>query len=350
MKKLNNRQKLIIKIIQEENGISTKKILEKINQNSVKKVARLTIIRDINSLLEERIVRRVGQSRGVVYYSGSNPWLYYYDTEKYLETGPDERQIRFENFNFNIFKSYNSLFSDTEKEELKKINSGYKNRLKDIPPVILQKEVERLTIEFVWKSSRIEGNTYSLFDTEFLIKESREAPGHSKFEATMILNQKKAVDYVFSNKGDFVQLDMKKIIKLHAVIIKELGVGDGIRNKPVGITGTKYQPLKIHQKIIETLDQAIKFLNSINDPLEKALLINLLIAYIQPFNDGNKRTSRLLGNAVLLAHDYCSLSFRSIDEFEYKKAILMFYEQNSARYFKELFVEQFRFAVDNYFL
>ena len=73
-----------------------------------------------------------------------------------------------------------------------------------------------------------------------------------------------------------------------------------------------------------------------------------MIAYIQPFEDGNKRISRILGNALLLANDYCPLSYRSVDEVEYKKAIILFYEQNNASYFKQLFIEQFKQAVNNF--
>jgi len=75
----------------------------------------------------------------------------------------------------------------------------------------------------------------------------------------------------------------------------------------------------------------------------------LLIAYIQPFVDGNKRASRLCGNAILQSFDFCPLSYRSMNEIEYKKAILLFYEQNNISYFKELFIKQFEFAVKNYF-
>ena len=78
-------------------------------------------------------------------------------------------------------------------------------------------------------------------------------------------------------------------------------------------------------------------------------MLILMISYIQPFADGNKRTARVLGNAVLLANNICPLSYREADESEYKKAVILFYEQNSARYFKEIFMQQFKFAVDNYF-
>ena len=80
------------------------------------------------------------------------------------------------------------------------------------------------------------------------------------------------------------------------------------------------------------------------------MLAILLIAYIQPFVDGNKRTSRMIGNAILLANNACPLSYRSINELEYKKAVLLFYEQNNLSYFKKLFIEQYEFVVGNYFL
>lgn len=73
-----------------------------------------------------------------------------------------------------------------------------------------------------------------------------------------------------------------------------------------------------------------------------------MISYIQPFEDGNKRTSRLLGNALLLANGYCPLSYRSVDEVEYKKAIILFYERNSVLYFKGMFIDQFKQAVENF--
>ena len=90
-------------------------------------------------------------------------------------------------------------------------------------------------------------------------------------------------------------------------------------------------------------------MNETEDIFEKAVILMLLIAYIQPFVDGNKRTSRLSGNAILQSFDSCPLSYRSMDEIEYKKAVLLFYEQNNIAYFKELFLKQFEFAVENYF-
>jgi Fic family protein len=82
---------------------------------------------------------------------------------------------------------------------------------------------------------------------------------------------------------------------------------------------------------------------------EKALLILLLISYIQPFVDGNKRTARIVSNAILINYNYCPISFRTVDSLEYKKAMLLFYEQNNISNFKKIFIDQYKFAVNSYF-
>jgi Fic family protein len=213
----------------------------------------------------------------------------------------------------------------------------------------MRKEIERLNIDFSWKSSKIEGNTYSLLETEQLIKNQKEASGHSREEATMILNHKKALEYIDRNKNEFQSMSVPKIENIHSLLVDGLNVTKNLRKTLVGITGTNYRPLDNEFQIKEALEKTCKSVNETRDVFEKAIVLMLLIAYIQPFVDGNKRTSRLSGNAILQSFNSCPLSYRSMDEGEYKKAILLFYEQNNISYFKELFLKQFEFAVENYF-
>lgn len=93
----------------------------------------------------------------------------------------------------------------------------------------------------------------------------------------------------------------------------------------------------------ETMENAAALINKTSNPFVKAFIAVLLISYIQPFEDGNKRTARLVGNVVLLARNVCPLSYRSVDEADYKKAMVLFYEQNNVRTFKELFIQQYKF-------
>ena len=176
-----------------------------------------------------------------------------------------------------------------------------------------------------------------------------EAKGHKKEEAIMILNHKEALDYINQNKGTFLKISVSKIEDIHYLLTKKLGIARNLRKTAVGVTGTKYKPIDNNQQILDALSKACYLVNKEDNPFAKALILSLLTAYIQPFEDGNKRTSRLIANAILLAHDICPLSYRNVNEAEYKKAVVLFYEQNNLSYFKHLFIEQFEFAVDNYF-
>jgi Fic family protein len=89
--------------------------------------------------------------------------------------------------------------------------------------------------------------------------------------------------------------------------------------------------------------------NSRNSVFEKALLLLVLISYIQAFGDGNKRTARIISNVILINNGFCPISFRTVDSIEYKKAMLIFYEQNNILAFKKKFIDQFKFAVKTYF-
>ncbi len=350
MTKITKRQADILGFVRNKSKAGNDEIREAISKR-YGDISRITIVRELDVLLKNGLVEKSGRGRSVVYREKlSTPLLRYFDPETYFKKGPDERTLAFERFNLDVFKNLTGIFVKGEIGDLAKINSQYQRRIKKLPPAIIKKEIERLTIELSWKSSRIEGNTYSLIDTEILIKERKEAEGHKKEEAIMILNHKAALDYIFSSRKEFRKISVRKIENIHSLLIKDLNVSKGLRKKLVGITGTKYRPLDNQYQIREALEYMVGAINKLKDPFSKSLAAMLLIAYIQPFEDGNKRTSRLLGNALLAAHNACPLSLRSINEADYKKAILLFYEQNSARFFKELFVKQFKFAVENYFL
>jgi len=346
MQQLDERQEKILKFLFEKSPASNSDI----NAFLGEKVSRFTVLRDLEYLLKEKLIKKRGKGRAVKYeLFSSNPMLSYINPDEYFKNGPDERILKLDSFNPEVFDYLSELFSKKEINELNRINSKYIKRINKMDESRFKKEVERMTIELSWKSSQIEGNTYSLIDTEILIKERIEAEGHKKEEAVMILNHKNAVDYIFKNKNDFEKLSLFQIEKIHELLTRGMNVELGIRGESVRITGTRYRPVVNKIKLINFLNKTIDIVNSSNDPFSKALITILMISYLQPFVDGNKRTARILGNALLLANNTCPLSYRSINEVDYKKATLLFYEQNSARFFKELFIEQFKFVVDNYF-
>ncbi len=145
------------------------------------------------------------------------------------------------------------------------------------------------------------------------------------------------------------EITVHRIEDIHAILTKELGLERNIRHRRVGITGTNYRPLDNEFQIREALEDMCTLINGKDNVFEKALLALVLLSYIQAFTDGNKRTARITSNAILMANGYCPISFRTVDSIDYKKAMLMFYEQNNIAAFKKIFIEQFEFAVSTYF-
>lgn len=271
--------------------------------------------------------------------------------DTYFAQDVDDRKVQ-DSFNFELIKEklpQVSLFTEEEKVHLAQLQSEFRRHVDEMSPNEYNKEMERLGIDLSWKSSQIEGNTYSLLETERLLKESKTADGKTQEEAVMLLNHKYALRFILDNPEYLEQLSVSHIEDIHQLLTKGLSVDKGIRRRRVGITGTNYRPLDNEFQIREAMRDTCDLINGKSDVFEKALLALVLLSYIQAFSDGNKRTARITSNAILIANGYCPLSFRSVDSIDYKKAMLIFYEQNNIYAFKKIFMDQFEFAVSEYF-
>ena len=271
--------------------------------------------------------------------------------DTYFANDIDQRQVQ-TGFNFNLITQQLpevNLFSQEETEHLQSLQKVFRSHVDNMSESEYRKEMERLGIDLSWKSSQIEGNTYSLLETERLLRESKTADGKTKEEAVMLLNHKDALRFVLENPDYLQHLSISHIEDIHSLLTKELSVDKGLRHRRVGITGTNYHPLDNEFQIREAMHATCDLINSKSNVFEKALLALLLLSYIQPFMDGNKRTARITSNALLIANGYCPLSFRTVDSIDYKKAMLIFYEQNNLHAFKQIFISQFEFAVSEYF-
>lgn len=346
--KTNKRQDFIIALLEKRNNLPISQIIDEITKN-VEKISKMTAHRDIEGLIKLGLIQREGKGRAVFYRLSEHFRLVRpIPVDDYFKNEPEKRAAQ-NKFNFDIFSFLKNIFTDNEKKMLQLLHNEYQNNIKRLSPTIIKKETERLIIEFSWKSSLIEGNTYTLLETEALIKEHQEAKGRKKEEANMILGHKKALDFIFKNKSEFKTVSVKKVEHIHSLITEKLGIPKNIRKSLVGITGTIYKPLDNEWQIKEALEKMCALINQEKDFFTRAIIASIMIAYIQPFEDGNKRTARILGNAILLAGASCPLSYRNASETEYKKAVLLFFEQNNINYFKKLFLEQYEFAVKNYF-
>ncbi|HOD89046.1 MAG TPA: Fic family protein [Bacteroidales bacterium] len=345
---IDNRKQQIIDIVKEKKQCSSKEIYDSIGDS----FSYSTLKRILTDLITDNYLLTKGQGKGTKYLlSPAYELICPIDIEKYFEKEIDERII-IKNFNINIITEvldkYN-LFTEGELKKLATLQKEYQENISQLSENEYKKELERLAIDLSWKSSQIEGNTYTLLETERLLKEKETAYGKTKEEAVMLLNHKDALDFIIEHKDYLSPLTVSKIEDIHSILIKELAIEKNLRKRRVGITGTNYKPLDNEFQILEALKKACDVINRKESVFEKALLALVLISYIQPFMDGNKRTARLVSNAILMNYGYCPLSFRTVDSIDYKKAMLLFYEQNNISNLKNIFIDQFEFAVGTYF-
>ena len=345
---IDNRRRQILDFIKNNRECSSKEVFENVDHS----VSYATLKRMLTDLISENYLATKGRGKGTKYFiSPTFEVIQPIDMERYYRKEIDEREIH-ENFNFSIITEVlakHSIFTENELFDLNKLQESFQENVSQLTENEYKKEFERLAIDLSWKSSQIEGNTYSLLETERLLKEKETAAGKTREEATMLLNHKEALDFILDNPGYLCPVTVSKIEDIHSILIKDLAVDRNLRKRRVGISGTNYKPLDNEFQIFEALKSTCDVINSKKNVFEKALLALVLISYIQPFMDGNKRTARIVSNAILINNNYCPLSFRTVDSIDYKKAMLLFYEQNNISNIKGIFINQFGFAVNTYF-
>jgi len=344
----NTRKQQIIDFLKTKGQCSSKEIFDGLGES----FSYATLKRILTDLIANNYLITSGRGKGTKYLlSPAYELICPINIQRYYEKEIDERQI-IENFNSEIITEvlgkYNS-FTDSELDKLILLQKEYQKNISELSETEYKKELERLAIDLSWKSSQIEGNTYTLLETERLLREKETASGKTKEEAVMLLNHKDALDFIIEHDDYLNPLTVSKVEDIHSILTKELAVERNVRKRRVGISGTNYKPLDNEFQIMEALRNSCDVINKKEIIFEKALLALVLISYIQPFMDGNKRTARIVSNAILMNHNYCPLSFRTVDSIDYKKSMLLFYEQNNISSFKEIFINQFEFAVRTYF-
>lgn len=199
----------------------------------------------------------------------------------------------------------------------------------------------RLLIDLSWNSSRLEGNTYSLLETELLLAHGEAAEGKNAMETQMILNHKAAIELLVEQVSE-VGFNRFTILNLHALLSDNLLADPQacgrLRTISVGIGGTVYHPLEIPQLIEECFDQILAVASEIEDPLEQAFFVMVHLPYLQPFQDVNKRVSRLAANIPLIRRNLCPLSFLDVPNRAYIDGTVAIYEMNKTELLRDVFV------------
>jgi hypothetical protein len=201
--------------------------------------------------------------------------------------------------------------------------------------------LSRLLIDLSWNSSRLEGNTYSLLDTKRLIELGQEAEGRVQLEAQMILNHKDAIEFLVGAADD-IGFNRYTILNLHALLANNLladpAAAGRLRYIAVGIERSVFHPLEVPQLIEEYFDQILATAAAIADPFEQAFFVMVQLPYLQPFDDVNKRVSRLAANIPLIKGNLSPLSFADVSRQAYTEAMLGVYELSKVDLLKDVFL------------
>jgi len=211
--------------------------------------------------------------------------------------------------------------------------------------------LDRLLIDLSWASSRLEGNTYSLLDTERLIHAGQEAAGKNAKETQMILNHKAAIELLV-NSAEEIGINRFTLCNLHALLAENLldhpQDAGRLRTTAVGVAGTMYVPTAIPQLIEEMFELLLAKAAAITDPYEQALFLMVQLPYLQPFIDVNKRTSRLAANIPLIKLNLVPLSFIGVPERAYTESVMAVYEFNRVELIRDVFVWAYERSCQRY--
>ena len=215
--------------------------------------------------------------------------------------------------------------------------------------------LNRLLIDLSWASSRLEGNTYSRLDTERLIAYGQVAAGKDALETQMILNHKAAIEYLvrqIGEEGGHVGINPETIIALHAFLsdglMPDAASCGRLRRRPVEIGGSVYLPIAMPQRIEELFGVVVEMAAEIHDPFEQSFFLMVHLPYLQPFEDVNKRVSRLAANIPFIQHNLSPLSFIDVAEKDYIEGMLGVYELNQVELLRDLFVRAYERSCQQY--
>lgn len=209
----------------------------------------------------------------------------------------------------------------------------------------------RLLIDLSWNSSRLEGNAYSLLETERLIAGGELASGKNALDAQMILNHKQAIEFLIDSAAE-IGFDRHTIVNLHAMLADNLledpAAAGRVRSIAVGIGHTTFLPLEGPQRIDECFEQVLSKAAAIHDPFEQAFFALVHLPYLQAFEDVNKRVSRLAANIPLIKGNLCPLSFVDLPRDTYLSALLGVYELNRVELLRDVFAWAYRRSCSRY--
>ncbi len=310
-----------------------------------------SVRRWLSLLVQEGVVNKVGQKRGTKYIAVgrsedangevsscfSSASL---EAIKVIKKPLFERQpVAYADGWFDSYQPNSSYYlEETLREQL--LASGQRANGQDPAGTYAHQIFNRLIIDLSYNSSRLEGNTYSLLDTERLLLHGDYAEGKLVEEKAMILNHKEAIRYLVDNAAR-MEVSRNVICTLHYLLsdgLVEASEAGKVRKHGVRIGGSTYIPFEDPRRLEQQLDKIAYKAALIMDPYEQSIFLLVHISYLQAFADVNKRTARLSANISLIQGNLVPLAFNDVRVDDYMSAMIAVYELQDMRPLVDLYV------------
>lgn len=338
---LTDRQKLILDIFLETPGQE-----KSVSDFSNIGVERTTLFRDLKKMAEDGILDLKGKSYEL--NPASDAYLQW-DLSRPPHQRPNVK------YNFALLDDYrpNETFflTDHQLKGLEKV--GAVSGVNEVQ--MLGKSYERvlasLLIDLTHASSNLENVNISWLDTKTLIEFGERPGGLNEKQMRIVLNHKDAIAYLKEHRHD-LSISRRNIMDLHTLLTGGL-LGDpsavgALRSVVVKFDDCRYLPPDNPHQLQDIFDQFCEKASAINNPHEQAFFTMIFIPYIQPFQDGNKRTSRITMNIPLVKNELAPFSFSDMSKRDYMFGLLAFYERGRHEFLAKTFAHAYALSAERY--
>jgi Fic family protein len=338
-------ERAISELLDEKSELSIREVAKVAGLSAQDAATRKTIQRALRDLEERKIIVARGEGRGRVYIrervTGSVP-----SRRTALAPGP----VDYDPGLLHDYRPNRDFYLDAKDRAALLSLGKVESRVR--PAGTYAREIlGRLLVDLSWNSSRLEGNTYSLLETQRLVELREAASGKNATETQMILNHKAAIEYIVDSAIE-KEISSHDVRSVHALLSENLlgdpGASGRLREIAVGIHGTVYRPIDDPNRLREYFDLLVRKLNLIEDPYEQSFFALAHLSYLQAFEDVNKRTARLVANIPLIRKNLRPLSFVDVDQETYVKALLVFYEKKDISLLRDLYAWAYERSVRRY--
>ena len=262
------------------------------------------------------------------------------DIWNYLNTAADKRPTAM--FEKNLL-SANTLSVFTT-DELQRLHSICRLPEPTFPP----KKVAKLLIDLSWASSHLEGNSYTYLDTQVLIEYNQRNNDKPDKDAIMILNHKRAIEYLLT----LTKIDEQALLAIHQLLLDKLDssiAGELRCYTEIDIYGSSYiPPFQPGIWMKTSFSELIKQASDLQNPILESFYWLTRLPYLQAFIDGNKLTSRMAANIPLITQGLAPLSFVDFDKRTYLGGLLAFYELQNQTLMKQSFIAAYTASMLRY--